>query len=159
MVPSGCHPRSRRSAISVGLNPLPLGNFIKRGKQPCSGVSKTFSITVNPSPGFGKSVLVFPDSLTVKKFPSTDVPVIKFSSNSDTGIKVYPNPVKDKLYIENVDGNYVEIINALGQVINLEMLSTGKTLEIDTQNMPSGVYYVKVKLDDMLYSKKFVKQE
>jgi len=80
-------------------------------------------------------------------------------------ISLYPNPTKDSFYlnIDNAQSKSVEIaiFNLKGQSVY-----TGKetsTAEIFNQNinithLPSGIYLVKIKVDDKQYSKKLIKK-
>ena len=66
--------------------------------------------------------------------------------------KIFPNPVTDdaRLFInlkQNIDLQ-VQVINTLGQIVLLQshsQLAVGQhALDIDTRQLPAGIYYVKV---------------
>lgn len=80
------------------------------------------------------------------------------------GIKLYPNPVTDILYLENSTGRYVrgyEIINASGQLLSKSLdLTSEKNIEIKDFNLEpslnSGLYYIRLYIDDKIITRKFI---
>ncbi len=63
----------------------------------------------------------------------------------DWGVRVYPNPAKDLLYVEvSHTSTPLSVTNALGQLIIEEELVQNKK-EIDISKLPNGVYFLKVK--------------
>lgn len=61
------------------------------------------------------------------------------------GIKVYPNPIKNQLRIENLEGEHCTIYNILGQkVFDSHQKRNEKTNFIDTSSWQKGVYIIKV---------------
>ena len=77
--------------------------------------------------------------------------------NNNTGIKIYPNPASDDLFVELSRAATVEIINAKGQIILTKTLSGIKD-HIDLSALPPGVYTVKVRSDRGINVKKLIKQ-
>ncbi len=67
--------------------------------------------------------------------------------NDSFSITIYPNPVSDILNIDlqssTIEKGMIQIINTLGQVI-LSELFTSNNLKINTSNIISGVYFVKI---------------
>jgi hypothetical protein len=82
---------------------------------------------------------------------------IKFTEMNQV-IKVYPNPVSDKLIIE-IEGNKnnpgVEILNSMGQVFFKGNLSE-KTI-VQTSNFSPGIYFMKIENCGSFEFKKIVK--
>jgi polyhydroxybutyrate depolymerase len=81
--------------------------------------------------------------------------------NTATGVRtveneksadIYPNPFSDKLTLnfENVES--VSVFNLLGEIIY-----TGQSIEINTAEWQSGVYFVKVKTQKGSFSQKVIK--
>lgn len=69
--------------------------------------------------------------------------------------KIYPNPVKDILNIEGVNGKVsVEILNILGQKIKSEETTSGK---INVQNLPKGNYIITINNGKVTTNHKFIK--
>jgi hypothetical protein len=68
------------------------------------------------------------------------------------GIKIYPNPVNDVLFIENTEEKNVEIINSLGQVVlTFQKLKTfGK---LDVSDLQNGFYFVKMGIEMVRFIK------
>jgi hypothetical protein len=78
-------------------------------------------------------------------------------------IKIYPNPVSDILTLEfrydltinNID---LRIVNINGQEVNRQHLPSGTTsTNISTENLPSGIYFIQVTIDEKQYSQKVIK--
>jgi PKD repeat protein len=61
--------------------------------------------------------------------------------------KVYPNPFSDKVIIENSHEKEISIYNILGQDYgnSISLTITPKGVEINTSNLPKGVYLFKSK--------------
>jgi endoglucanase len=74
-------------------------------------------------------------------------------------IKLYPNPVLDKLIIETVGStrnSTIDIINSNGQVVYSDKLS--ETTFINTKSFSNGIYIVKLNIDNKIVFKKFIKK-
>ena len=71
------------------------------------------------------------------------------------GISVSPNPVSDQLFIHGADHATVEIFNVAGQLI----LTQPYLGPINTSDLSSGVYFVKVSQDGRYAVKKVMKCE
>lgn len=78
-------------------------------------------------------------------------------------IKIYPNPVSDILTLEfnydltinNID---LKILNLNGQEVNRQQLPSGTTsTNLSTENLPSGIYFIQVTIDEKQYSQKIIK--
>ena len=65
------------------------------------------------------------------------------SDNEKLGFRLYPNPVKDKLTIQNPDLKItsIKLSNASGKIILKQKIS-GKESQIDLRALPSGVYFI-----------------
>ena len=63
----------------------------------------------------------------------------------DLNIRIFPNPSSGILHLELGGGNYqsVQLINALGQIINSLDLSNGKK-EITFENLPKGIILIRL---------------
>ena len=59
------------------------------------------------------------------------------------GPKIYPNPTNSVLTIENIEGQSVEIVNVLGQVLQKLPKSVDYSVKLDISALPNGVYFVK----------------
>ncbi|MBC5836828.1 T9SS type A sorting domain-containing protein [Flavobacterium muglaense] len=72
-------------------------------------------------------------------------------------IKIYPNPVKDKITISNsADIEKIELYNLIGQKIFTNSFLTNK-ITIDLTNYKSGVYLLKIFSEGKVYANKVIK--
>lgn len=80
------------------------------------------------------------------------------SENIST-IKAYPNPVKDYLTIENSEMNFksIEIFNIRGEIL-IRSVVNGKSSRIDTSNLPSGLYILKITSDVKAITQMIIKE-
>ena len=79
-------------------------------------------------------------------------------------LSVYPNPVEDRLNISfdlaKSDQVTIEILNALGQVIQTEKnnYENGqKTVIMNTSSLAKGLFFVKLSSNGQNISRRFVK--
>jgi hypothetical protein len=81
--------------------------------------------------------------------------IIFIQNNNDNLVKIYPNPVKEKLTIENIENiEKVEIIDILGQKRPI-FLNENKR-EISTNDLPNGVYFLKIYHSKKVIVRKFL---
>ena len=66
----------------------------------------------------------------------------------DSGIKLYPNPATDKLYLEaNNTSNElnIEVVNVIGEVVLVpKNIQSGDIIGFNIEDLSSGIYYLKV---------------
>lgn len=71
-------------------------------------------------------------------------------------ISLYPNPVKNKLYLESkTTPKEIQIFQSNGQLINAYKVN-GNTIEVE--NLNRGIYFIKMKINEDWVTSKFVKQ-
>ena len=79
--------------------------------------------------------------------------------NSDE-VLIFPNPFRDELFIEifplHTPSFNVEILNITGIVIKKLHLK-GSVVRISTQNLPPGIYFLKLSCEDFHHLRKIVK--
>lgn len=101
-------------------------------------------------------------SQTIDGVESTDrlavmIEVVPLSVNEISQqnlITFYPNPVSDKLYIESSETiKSISIINTLGQ-----SMYEGFSDNINVSVLPKGVYFLKIKLQTIEVTHKFIKK-
>jgi hypothetical protein len=69
-------------------------------------------------------------------------------------IKVYPNPVNNKLFIHGISsGDYI-IFNSVGQMV----LEGRFDNYVNTAGLSNGIYYLLIKQDDKIYYSRFAKE-
>jgi cytochrome c peroxidase len=88
----------------------------------------------------------------------------EIESASINSYKLYPNPLADKLFIENnTTGaiSRVEIINASGNTVFIQNTNTGKnTVTIPTNHLHPGIYFVRItNKDNLVVIKRIVKNK
>lgn len=82
-----------------------------------------------------------------------DVPSAVFNTKPDNQVSVYPNPTTGKLLVENAMNSVVTVFNILGQeVVKLDITSEQNT--IDISGMAEGPYFVKVRSEGNVITKK-----
>lgn len=83
---------------------------------------------------------------------------VEFNKNQ---IQFYPNPVKDKLILQLSEvprKGYIELIDIKGQLINTISTTQNKGQEINMQNVPKGIYFVKINSDNNRQIIKIIKE-
>jgi hypothetical protein len=78
---------------------------------------------------------------------------------SDNNIKIYPNPVNEKVGIRGLKpGSGIEVVSILGEIIFTGVFMEDRA-EIDMSNQPPGIYLIKItEKEGELIFRKFVKQ-
>lgn len=82
------------------------------------------------------------------------------STESET-ISIYPNPARESINIicgENSVGSTVEVIDMHGKVVVQTTVLSGNSVAINTTNLTSGVYFVRVNNGSVVLTSKFVRQ-
>lgn len=75
------------------------------------------------------------------------------TESPDNNIKIYPNPVKDNLYIENVENSNIYIYNTLGKLVK-KVQDISETTEINVSDLSNGIYVVKIQKGTAIQTKK-----
>jgi PKD repeat protein len=98
--------------------------------------------------------------VTTENFEITIEDCVGLGEEEIKGFSLYPNPVKDELVIrfngKNTDRNLV-IMNQLGKVVFSEMLAGEEQVIINTSELASGIYYIRVTEQGNVTDKKFIK--
>jgi hypothetical protein len=81
-------------------------------------------------------------------------------TGTDSGIRIYPNPVKDELRIATVGANgirpeNVEIVDLSGKTVISTSLNDRS---INVSHLPAGIYLVKIETDKGTVTEKIVKE-
>lgn len=89
--------------------------------------------------------------------PKNTTGIAKISEKD--GLKIYPNPAKDMVTIDNQNGlfNHINILNTVGQSVKEINLKNGIN-KVDVSEMNAGIYYLLIGGNDGSRSMKFVKQ-
>jgi hypothetical protein len=66
------------------------------------------------------------------------------SSLSENNIRMYPNPAKDRLVVENLSGsNYLSIVNMMGQEV-YKTSTSDMSIVLDLSSLNNGIYLINV---------------
>lgn len=94
-------------------------------------------------------------------YPSNSIGINKGSSNVETGIILYPNPVSDNLNVvlKNLSGEETvfKIINSLGELV-YEKATTNNHTILNIEHLNSGVYFLSIVSENGVANYSFVKQ-
>ena len=94
------------------------------------------------------------------KFTYSSVVIIAYLGG-DNWVNIYPNPVKNNLYIQKQNGSNtntsIVITDASGKVVYQNISSLSTTLDIETSTWSRGVYFVKVNSNEGSSTVKIVK--
>ncbi|MCD4664498.1 MAG: T9SS type A sorting domain-containing protein [Bacteroidales bacterium] len=101
----------------------------------------------------------------IKEIPVTAIPSSPFFINEhglNDAFKFYPNPVEDKLIIENMKGDFSIKLNLIiydltGKEVITESISE-KITQLDLKNLSTGMYFAKIGTDTDFFTKKIVKK-
>lgn len=81
---------------------------------------------------------------------------IEHNSNQLNNVQLFPNPVKDKLFIEGLNSmSDIKIINSIGQVV-LTMQSINPMTTLNLNELCSGLYLIEISNGNDLMIKKIV---
>lgn len=83
---------------------------------------------------------------------------IKVKSNlSDDDLKIYPNPVKDILYVESRNVKNIEIYNSLGQkLISINNKGMNEKIDIDCRALKKGLFHLQIIYEDKRVGRSFI---
>jgi len=89
-------------------------------------------------------------------FPCDTSTVSVHSLKSSLDLKIHPNPVNDRIYLETTDQNWsYQVINLQGQ----QMMQGQYQDHIDVDQLPSGIYFLQLQEEGEWYRTiKFVKE-
>ena len=109
-----------------------------------------------------KSSVVSDASFKSKKCKKSGFAEDPFENIIDNEIKVYPNPVGDRFYInmvyESISGVDVMIIDMQGRIHPVSWKPTLNRLEVDASKLVPGPYVIKVRVESTLRNFMIIKQ-
>ena len=107
----------------------------------------------------GTDVLTFSWFIDNVKIVATDTTGVSVEEQHLNDVKIYPNPVKDRLYIEsNSTIHYLSLIAANGVMLENKK-QEGTVMELDLAGYAKGVYVLRLVTDDGVITKKVVLSE
>jgi hypothetical protein len=97
-------------------------------------------------------------AMNVSQHESFTITSVGTPHNRNEQIRIYPNPVTDKLIIEkNSAGKYtISIFSLKGQLLSREE-AAGVMHEVDLSSFTKGVYYITIFSNDFITTRKIVK--
>lgn len=122
------------TTTTISATPGASGVFTVIAKSPC-GVSmqRTVSVTVDPCTG------------------------INSQSLNQAGFKLYPNPVKETLYLESESDHELLVMNTIGQIVYSSELSAGSHA-LNLEHLAKGIYIVELRNSSGSEKTKIVKE-
>lgn len=83
---------------------------------------------------------------------------LSVNENIIYGVSVYPNPVRNTLYIEVQNNSTIKSI-AVFSVLGKKLIAENEPApEVDFSGLPKGIYFLKVKTQDGIFSEKILKE-
>ena len=78
----------------------------------------------------------------------------------DKTVQVFPNPFSEKINVlfPNKTAHVVEVIDVLGKSILLKKGNFTEGVDLETNGMAKGIYFIKLTIDNQIFTKKVVKQ-
>jgi len=72
--------------------------------------------------------------------------------------RIYPNPTTAKIYIERTNNNPMEVnlYNVIGKQVSPTVKTENQTTEIDVSSLNEGIYFVKLRTNEGMLTKKIV---
>ena len=138
---------------------FPLNGILSQNKMVYLGIRhivKEAYVKTNPA--------IWLDDVYVGNNPSRDLATKTEDLVVKTGLKVYPNPAKDKLNIEfknNAEKGEIKVFNIFGQVVisqNVQVAVNG-IHELNVETLPKGIYFLQYgSKNQKTVSSKFVKE-
>ena len=106
-------------------------------------------------------VIISGDNVSSLRSPSVEESaqaLRSFTKSANDNIKLYPNPAKEMLNIEILEGSYDEItvFSALGNVVHRAETGVDR-LSIDVSQLSAGMYFIRFVSNGLAVTKRFVK--
>ncbi|MCK5788822.1 MAG: T9SS type A sorting domain-containing protein, partial [Chlamydiia bacterium] len=106
-----------------------------------AGTEVDFYFIIYCGASYGASFEYSVDNLSIKEYAATAVENIAVDNN----LSVYPNPVEEIMNVRSAtDIHSISVTNIVGQEMLNANISSNRTAEINTSDLNSGVYVVRV---------------
>nr|HPM30779.1 FG-GAP-like repeat-containing protein [Chryseolinea sp.] len=156
--------------VNVIVNPFPLAEITANGTQLTSSAGDTYQWYQNgeevsgaTNQSFEFNVLeygVYAVDVTENGCTATSSPfeyLITSVENLSDGLKVFPNPVEENLFIEFKPPYTIQVMGITGNVIqNLTVQSVSSSL--DFSSMTRGIYFLKIKNENQTLYLRIIKK-
>lgn len=117
-----------------------------------AGVDGLFSVYASDLDGDGDNDVLCASMGSISWFKNLGLNSIEQIDNSN--IDIYPNPIIDYAYLSAKNIVRYEIFNQIGEVI----ASVEDNNSIDLSDKPTGIYHIKIVLENQIVVKKLLKQ-
>ncbi|WP_158848588.1 T9SS type A sorting domain-containing protein [Algibacter sp. L1A34] len=97
------------------------------------------------------------DGLQLAEVEVFGTSTLSVEDNIVSTIKIYPNPVKDSFSIADSADAVMEIYSMLGKLLMSQTIKSNQHV-VDVSALTSGFYIVKIKKDNMVFTKKVIKE-
>ncbi len=80
--------------------------------------------------------------------------------NTNSSIRLFPNPTENKVIIDGLKGNSkrISVLNINGQLMTSELKVTTDSLELNVSSLDHGLYFVKIDSDNSSETIRFIKR-
>ncbi|MES2679965.1 MAG: T9SS type A sorting domain-containing protein [Bacteroidota bacterium] len=112
------------------------------------GITTTYTLTGTDNNFCSKTT-------TVTQFVATCIGLEDLAGDN-IGLNVYPNPNNGTFNISSDVTITLNMVNALGQVVNTMNLSEGNRKEVTVSNLPGGIYFISGEANGKKVNKKIV---
>lgn len=115
--------------------------------------SQSFSPTQN-----GNYAVIVDNGICTDTSACVSVTVVGIEAGIANEVKLYPNPTKEQISIQwaGRDQFSIVIFNSLGKEL-LRSNSAGPARQLEIAHLPTGVYFVELEADGVVFRSKFVK--
>ena len=96
-----------------------------------------------------------PNMFTGDAVPVTVVAPLSVKDNTLEGVNVYPNPAKDFLRINTLQGGDVKLFNILGALVKSEN-EVSREYTMNVSDLNAGVYLLRIESENKFFSQKIV---
>ncbi|MEI7724702.1 MAG: T9SS type A sorting domain-containing protein [Bacteroidota bacterium] len=144
--------------VTAGAHSTSTVSWAFPGGTPASSTNRHPSIVYNTSGTYNVTLTVTNSWGVSTKLKANLIYVggVGINENSAASVSVFPNPVKDVLNIQGtVNIEEVTVMNMVGQIVLTQKVDNANAT-INTSNMKSGVYNLRIKMADGFINKKIV---
>lgn len=120
-------------------------------------IGKTYqSLTLFPDfPAEARTggTIVFLDNVIFGEEETTSAPLVE-----KTQLKVYPNPAKDRLYVQHPGMTGYAISNSLGQEIERTVFGVTNQKTIEISRLRTGIHFLTIQSQNGIHTTRFIKK-
>ncbi len=143
--------------VNPTIDPTTADFHVKSGSPAINAGTSTLGISVNDIENTARVKKSIVDLGAYESDFSTSINEIQ---ENDNAFKVYPNPVKNQLTIENSNSliiNQIELYSINGELVQALKNVTSKQNTINLESANSGIYILKIQTPKQNYFRKIVK--